>query len=160
MSERCRDSAVSVKKKALQCVGELLTVGFERQRQQQEREREKEKTLLHISTSDLQAKPTCSVVQKAWLQGVVPTVMDSESSVQDKALEALDQVLLSQVKPYSPSRYLDTSQRLTWDLLGLLCDECQNLRLDILENKIKCMKQILHEEPNMNIFVFMCVSLR
>lgn len=81
--------------------------------------------------SDLQAKPECCVVQMAWLQGVVPAVVDSESSVQDKALEALDQVLLSQVKLYSPSRHLDGSQRLTWDLLGLLCHECQNLRLDI-----------------------------
>ncbi|XP_032362821.1 condensin-2 complex subunit D3-like [Etheostoma spectabile] len=98
LSERCRDPAVSVKKKALQCIGELLT-----------------------------AKPECSVVQKAWLQGVVPAVVDSENSVQDKALEALDQVLLSQVKPYSASRHLDASQRLTWDLLALLCHDCQNL---------------------------------
>uniref|UniRef100_A0A8C4HUN4 Condensin complex subunit 1 C-terminal domain-containing protein n=1 Tax=Dicentrarchus labrax TaxID=13489 RepID=A0A8C4HUN4_DICLA len=97
LSERCRDPAVSVRKKALQCVGELLTVSLN------------------------------LVVQKAWLQGVVPAVMDSESSVQDKALEALDQVLLSQVKLYSASRHLDSSQRLTWDLLGLLCHECQNL---------------------------------
>ncbi|KAI3363176.1 hypothetical protein L3Q82_011545, partial [Scortum barcoo] len=98
LSERCRDPAVSVKKKALQCVGELLV-----------------------------AKPECRVVQKAWLQGVVPAVVDSENSVQDKAMEALDQVLLSQVKPYSASCHLDAGQRLTWDLLGLLCDECQNL---------------------------------
>ncbi len=73
-------------------------------------------------------------MQKAWLQGVVPAVVDSENSVQDKALEALDQVLLSQVKPYSASRHLDTSQRLTWGLLGLLCHECQNLRLDQLHS--------------------------
>ncbi|KAK2823917.1 hypothetical protein Q5P01_021092 [Channa striata] len=98
LSERCRDPAVSVKKKALQCVGELLA-----------------------------AKPESSVVQKAWLHGVVPAVLDSESSVQDKALEAVDQVLLSQVKPYSVSSHMDASQRLTWDLLGLLCHECQNL---------------------------------
>ncbi|XP_044070420.1 condensin-2 complex subunit D3 [Siniperca chuatsi] len=98
LSERCRDPAVSVKKKALQCVGELLA-----------------------------AKPECSVVQKAWLQGVVPAVVDSENSVQDKALEALDQVLLSQVKPYYANCHLDASQRLTWGLLGLLCHECQNL---------------------------------
>uniref|UniRef100_A0AAQ6IKW9 Condensin-2 complex subunit D3 n=1 Tax=Anabas testudineus TaxID=64144 RepID=A0AAQ6IKW9_ANATE len=98
LSERCRDPAVSVKKKALQCVGELLA-----------------------------AKPDSSVVQKAWLYGIVPAVVDSETSVQDKALEALDQVLLCQVKLYSASRHLDASQRLTWDLLGLLCHECQNL---------------------------------
>ncbi|XP_041803855.1 condensin-2 complex subunit D3 [Chelmon rostratus] len=98
LSERCRDPAVSVKKKALQCVGELLT-----------------------------AKPQCHVVQKAWLQGVVPAVVDSESSVQDKALEALDQVLLSQIKPFSAGCHLNASQRLTWDLLGLLCHECHNL---------------------------------
>uniref|UniRef100_A0A3Q3WCI5 Condensin-2 complex subunit D3 n=1 Tax=Mola mola TaxID=94237 RepID=A0A3Q3WCI5_MOLML len=98
LCERCRDPAVSVKKKALQCVGELLA-----------------------------AKPECRVMQNAWLQGVVPAVVDSESSVQDKALEALDQMLLSQVKLYSPSRHMDFSQRLTWDLLSLLCQECQNL---------------------------------
>ncbi|XP_035770877.1 condensin-2 complex subunit D3 [Neolamprologus brichardi] len=98
LSERCRDPSVSVKKKALQCVGELLSV-----------------------------KPECSVVQRAWLQGVVPAVADSETSVQDKALEALDQVLLSQVKPYSAGCQLDASQRLMWDLLGLLCHQCQKL---------------------------------
>ncbi|XP_060896813.1 condensin-2 complex subunit D3 [Labrus mixtus] len=98
LSERCRDPAVSVKKKALQCLGELLA-----------------------------AKPECSVVQKAWLQGVVPAVVDSESSVQVKALEALDQVLLSRIKPYSADRYMDASQSLTWALLDLLCQECQNL---------------------------------
>lgn len=100
------------------------------------RESSNQKNILQYITrvclllSDHQAKPDCSVVQKAWLQGVVPAVMDSESSVQDKALEALDQVLLSQVKPYSASRHLDASQSLTWSLLGLLCHECQNLRLD------------------------------
>uniref|UniRef100_A0A3P8NRI9 Condensin complex subunit 1 C-terminal domain-containing protein n=1 Tax=Astatotilapia calliptera TaxID=8154 RepID=A0A3P8NRI9_ASTCA len=98
LSERCRDPSVSVKKKALQCVGDLLSV-----------------------------KPECSVVQKAWLQGVVPAVADSETSVQDKALEALDQVLLSQVKPYSAGCHLDASQRLMWELLGLLCHQCQKL---------------------------------
>ncbi|KAM7385039.1 hypothetical protein PAMP_001138 [Pampus punctatissimus] len=98
LSERCRDPAVSVKKKALQCVGELLT-----------------------------AKPECRVVQKAWLQGVVPAVVDSENSVQEKALEALDQVLLSQVKLYSTTSHLDANQRLTWELLDLLCNECQSL---------------------------------
>uniref|UniRef100_A0AAQ5ZBT3 Condensin complex subunit 1 C-terminal domain-containing protein n=1 Tax=Amphiprion ocellaris TaxID=80972 RepID=A0AAQ5ZBT3_AMPOC len=98
LSERCRDPAVSVKKKALQCVGELLA-----------------------------AKPECRDVQKMWLQGVVPAVVDSENSVQDKALEALDQVLLSQIKPYSASSHMSVSQRLTWDLLDLLCNECQNL---------------------------------
>uniref|UniRef100_A0A3B4F3T7 Non-SMC condensin II complex subunit D3 n=1 Tax=Pundamilia nyererei TaxID=303518 RepID=A0A3B4F3T7_9CICH len=100
LSERCRDPAVSVKKKALQ----YLTL-----------------------TSLCQVKPECSVVQKAWLQGVVPAVADSETSVQDKALEALDQVLLSQVKPYSAGCHLDASQRLMWELLGLLCHQCQKL---------------------------------
>lgn len=71
------------------------------------------------------------MAQKAWLQGVVPAVIDSESSVQDKALEVLDQVLLSQVKLYSPNCTMDTSQRLAWDLMSLLCHECQNLRSDI-----------------------------
>ncbi|XP_043992629.1 condensin-2 complex subunit D3 isoform X1 [Gambusia affinis] len=98
LAERSRDPAVSVKKKALQCLGELLT-----------------------------AKPGSVEVQKAWLLGVVPAVVDSENSVQDKALEVLDQVLLSQVKHYSERRHMDYSERLTWDLLDLLCNECRNL---------------------------------
>ncbi|XP_068184281.1 condensin-2 complex subunit D3 isoform X2 [Antennarius striatus] len=96
--ERSRDLAVSVKKKALQCVGELLAV-----------------------------KPGCSAVQEAWLRGVLPAVVDAEGSVQEKALEALDQVLLQQLTPYSRGRHLDASQQLTWDLLGLLCHQCQDL---------------------------------
>uniref|UniRef100_A0A3P9HQG6 Non-SMC condensin II complex subunit D3 n=1 Tax=Oryzias latipes TaxID=8090 RepID=A0A3P9HQG6_ORYLA len=98
LSERTRDPAVSVRKKALQCVGELLS-----------------------------AKPECSTVQKAWLQGVLPAVVDSESSVQEKALDALEQVLLSQVKLYNGGHHMDADQRLTWDLLGLLSHECRNL---------------------------------
>lgn len=72
------------------------------------------------------------MVQKAWLQAVVPAVVDSDTSVQEKVLETLDQVLLSQVKQYSASRHMDAGQRLTWDLLGLLCNECRSLRLDQL----------------------------
>ncbi|KAM9809913.1 condensin-2 complex subunit D3 isoform X2 [Syngnathus typhle] len=98
LSERCRDPAVSVKKKALQCVDEIL-----------------------------HAKPDCSLVQKAWLLGVVPAVEDGESSVQEKALEALEHILISQVKAYAACRHLDSSQRLTWKLLNLLCEECRNL---------------------------------
>lgn len=101
----------------------------------------REENVLHINfksisviSSDRQAKPECSVVQKAWLQGVVPAVVDAESSVQDRALEALDEVLLSHIKPYSASRHLDANQRLTWDLLVMLCHECRNLRLDQLHS--------------------------
>lgn len=68
------------------------------------------------------------MVQKAWLQGVIPAVLDTETTVQDKALENLDQVLLSQVKLYSAGRHLDAAQRLTWSLLALLCSQCQELR--------------------------------
>lgn len=98
------------------------------------------------------------MVQKAWLQGVMPAVVDSESTVQDKALEALDQVLLSHVKPYSPGRYLDGSQRLTWDLLGLLCHECQNLRLDI-KSSLSFIYIYIKKKNNNNrkiLYVYLC----
>ncbi|KAL4608684.1 condensin-2 complex subunit D3 [Arapaima gigas] len=98
LSDRCRDPAVSVKKKALQCLMDLLL-----------------------------ALPGSSLVQKAWLKGVVPAVIDSESSVQEKALECLDQAILSQIKSYSSYRAQDTSQKLAWDLLELLCGESQDL---------------------------------
>ncbi|XP_062309171.1 condensin-2 complex subunit D3 isoform X2 [Osmerus eperlanus] len=98
LSERCRDPALSVKKKAMQCLGELL-----------------------------HAHSHSRVVQRAWLRGLLPAIMDPESSVQDKALESLEQVVLSQVKKHSPSSWEDAGQKLCWDLLGLLCDDCQDL---------------------------------
>uniref|UniRef100_A0A673XF30 Condensin-2 complex subunit D3 n=1 Tax=Salmo trutta TaxID=8032 RepID=A0A673XF30_SALTR len=75
----------------------------------------------------IQAHPENSLVQKAWLRGVVPAVVDAESSVQEKALECLEQTILSQVKSHGSYSYRDAQQTLTWDLLGLLCDNCQDL---------------------------------
>uniref|UniRef100_A0A3B4AMU5 Non-SMC condensin II complex, subunit D3 n=1 Tax=Periophthalmus magnuspinnatus TaxID=409849 RepID=A0A3B4AMU5_9GOBI len=98
LASRCRDPAVSVKKKALQCVGETLSV-----------------------------KPCCGGVQVAWLEGVCSAVMDAESSVQERALEALDDVLLSHIKIFSENTFLDRGQRLAWDLLDRLCHDCHTL---------------------------------
>lgn len=75
----------------------------------------------------IQTHPENSLVQKAWLRGVVPAVVDAESSVQEKALECLEQTILSQVKSHGSYSYRDAQQTLTWDLLGLLCDNCQDL---------------------------------
>lgn len=65
-------------------------------------------------------------MQVAWLRGVVVSVIDTETSVQEKALELLDLIILQHIK--DPSQFTDTAQRLTWDLLKLMCDECADLR--------------------------------
>ncbi|XP_072526463.1 condensin-2 complex subunit D3 [Salminus brasiliensis] len=98
LSERCRDPAVSVKKKAMQCLMDLIT-----------------------------ALSDNAEVQEAWLRGVVPAVIDSESSVQEKALECLDDLILKHIKSHASYRHGDTSQKLAWDLLGLICEKCQDL---------------------------------
>ncbi|XP_051494287.1 condensin-2 complex subunit D3 isoform X2 [Apus apus] len=98
LQDRCRDPAVSVRKQALQAVTELLL-------SQQEN----------------------VLVQKAWLNGVVPAVMDTENSVQEKALDCLDQLLLQPIKHYSKFRGEDGRQALAWDLLTLLTSESQEL---------------------------------
>ncbi|XP_010137945.1 PREDICTED: condensin-2 complex subunit D3, partial [Buceros rhinoceros silvestris] len=98
LQERCRDPAVSVRKQALQSVTELL-----------------------VSQHDN------VLVQKAWLNGVVPVVMDTESSVQEKALDCLDQLLLQHIKHYNKFRREDERQALAWDLLTLLTSENQEL---------------------------------
>ncbi|KAI7810837.1 condensin-2 complex subunit D3 isoform X1 [Triplophysa rosa] len=98
LSDRCRDPAVSVKKKAMQCLMDLLA-----------------------------ALPDNLEVQEAWLRGVLPAVIDSESSVQEKALECLDHVILAHIKSQGKYHHGDTSQRLAWDLLGLMCEKCEDL---------------------------------
>uniref|UniRef100_A0A672MDN4 Condensin-2 complex subunit D3 n=1 Tax=Sinocyclocheilus grahami TaxID=75366 RepID=A0A672MDN4_SINGR len=66
-------------------------------------------------------------VQEAWLRGVLPAVMDSESSVQEKALECLDHVVIAHIKSQGKYQDSDASQKLAWELLGLLCEKCQDL---------------------------------
>nr|XP_030146630.3 condensin-2 complex subunit D3 isoform X1 [Taeniopygia guttata] len=98
LRERCRDPAVSVRKQALHSITDLLL-----------------------------SQHSNVLVQKAWLNGVVPVVMDAESSVQEKALDCLDQLLLQHIKPYHKSRSDDGRQELAWDLLSLLSSENQEL---------------------------------
>uniref|UniRef100_A0A8B9T8M9 Condensin-2 complex subunit D3 n=1 Tax=Anas platyrhynchos TaxID=8839 RepID=A0A8B9T8M9_ANAPL len=97
LQERCRDPAVSVRKQALQSITELLSQ--------------------HDNV----------LVQKAWLHGVVPVVMDTENSVQEKALDCLDQVLLQHIKHYTKFQSEDQKQTLAWELLTLLTSESQEL---------------------------------
>lgn len=75
-----------------------------------------------------QSQPDNVLVQKAWLNGVVPVVMDTESSVQEKALDCLDQLLLQHIKYYNKLRSEDGKQALAWDLLTLLTSENQELK--------------------------------
>ncbi|XP_062364554.1 condensin-2 complex subunit D3 [Cinclus cinclus] len=98
LRDRCRDPAVSVQKQALHSITELLL-----------------------------SQQSNVLVQKAWLNGVLPVVMDAESFVQEKALDCLDQLLLQHIKCYSKSRSDDGRQKLAWDLLSLLSSECQEL---------------------------------
>ncbi|XP_003795966.1 condensin-2 complex subunit D3 [Otolemur garnettii] len=98
LRDRCRDPAVSVRKQALQSLTELLM-----------------------------AQPGCVQIQKDWLMGIVPVVMDCESTVQEKALECLDQVLLQNIKHHSKFHTGDNSQVLAWALLTLLSTESPGL---------------------------------
>ncbi|NWS33478.1 CNDD3 protein, partial [Polioptila caerulea] len=98
LRDRCRDPAVSVRKQALHSITELLLSQHS-----------------HV------------LVQKAWLNGVVPVVIDAESSVQEKALDCLDQLLLQHIKHYNKSRSGDKRQELAWDLLSLLSSESPEL---------------------------------
>ncbi|KYO38976.1 condensin-2 complex subunit D3 [Alligator mississippiensis] len=96
IQDRCRDPAISVRKQALQSITELLM-----------------------------SQPSNILIQKAWLTGVVPVVMDTESSVQEKALVCIDQLLLQNIKHYSRFSHEDRNQALAWDLLTLFTSESQ-----------------------------------
>ncbi|XP_041098371.1 condensin-2 complex subunit D3 [Polyodon spathula] len=98
VQDRCRDPAVSVRKQAVQSLTELLT-----------------------------AQPGNRLVQKAWLTGVVPVVLDAENSLQEKALDCLDQAILHHIKCYDKYSNDDSHQKLAWDLLEHLGGESQEL---------------------------------
>ncbi|XP_078388058.1 condensin-2 complex subunit D3 isoform X1 [Cetorhinus maximus] len=98
LQDHCRDPAPSVRKQALQSITDLLL-----------------------------AQPCNSVLQKAWMNGVIPIVIDSESSVQEKALECLNQVIIQQIKDYRQFNDEDKYQKLSWDVLTFLALESQEL---------------------------------
>ncbi|MGH0146152.1 UNVERIFIED_CONTAM: hypothetical protein FKN15_055309 [Acipenser sinensis] len=98
VQERCRDPAVSVRKQALQSLTELLT-----------------------------AQPGNRLVQESWLTGVVPVVLDTENSLQEKALDCLAQTILHHIKHYDKYSNDDSHQKLAWDLLAHLGGESQEL---------------------------------
>nr|XP_033774995.1 condensin-2 complex subunit D3 isoform X2 [Geotrypetes seraphini] len=98
LQDRCRDPAVSVRKQALQSLTDLL-----------------------------KAQSHNIMIQKAWLAGVVPVVIDSENSVLEKALDCLDQLILQHVKHYNKFSQDDRNQKLAWDLLILVTTEKQEL---------------------------------
>ncbi|XP_070621308.1 condensin-2 complex subunit D3 isoform X1 [Erythrolamprus reginae] len=98
VQERCRDPALSVRKLALQSVTELL-----------------------------QSQPKNLLMQKTWLVGVIPVVMDCETSVQEKVLECIDHLLLQPLKPCHKFTHQDKDQVLAWDLLTLITKENQEL---------------------------------
>ncbi|GCB74010.1 condensin-2 complex subunit D3 [Scyliorhinus torazame] len=98
LQDHCRDPAPSVRKQALQSITDLLL-----------------------------AQPCNSVLQKVWMNGVIPIVIDSESSVQEKALDCLHKVIIQQIKDYRQFSDEDKYQRLAWDILTFLAIEYQEL---------------------------------
>ncbi|XP_066495469.1 condensin-2 complex subunit D3 [Tiliqua scincoides] len=98
LQDRCRDPAVSVRKQALQSITDLLM-----------------------------SQPSNVLIKKAWLAGVVPVLLDCENSVQERALDCLDQVLLQPIRHANKFTCQDRSQALAWDLLMLFTNESQEL---------------------------------
>ncbi|XP_033027677.1 condensin-2 complex subunit D3 [Lacerta agilis] len=98
LQDRCRDPAISVRKQALQSITDLLL-----------------------------SQPDNVLIQKAWLTGVVPVIMDCEDSVRGKALEFLDRLLLQPIKHCNKFSHEDRGQVLAWDLLTHFTKESQEL---------------------------------
>ena len=94
LKSRCFDSALSVRKQALSTVtGALLT---------------------HAQNA---------AMQKAWLEAVMPLIMDSEDSIRTKCLELLDSIFLEALSNTSTSA---ARQTLAWELLQCM-DEKQDM---------------------------------
>ncbi|KAK7500453.1 hypothetical protein BaRGS_00008360, partial [Batillaria attramentaria] len=92
LCERCRDYALSVRKQALVSLTEILL--------------------------QFQNDPK---IQRGWLKGVLPMLWDQEMSVQEKCLEILDQVILSNIVPCHRSKSDDHT--MAWQLLTVISKE-------------------------------------
>ncbi|KAM7435860.1 Condensin-2 complex subunit D3 [Porites harrisoni] len=66
-------------------------------------------------TTLLQERPACTMVHSLWLDGVLPLVMDRETTAQEKCFQILEDVLISNIVPQSKST--NQCHVLTWNLL-------------------------------------------
>ncbi|XP_078451127.1 condensin-2 complex subunit D3 isoform X3 [Lampetra planeri] len=93
--ERCHDPALSVRKQSLLSLTNLL-----------------------------KSHPENGTLLRAWLKGLLPAVIDRETSVQEKVLEYLDEVILKNVKEKQTgtggSSNHDPSHKRAWDILEIL----------------------------------------
>ncbi|XP_067654633.1 condensin-2 complex subunit D3-L-like isoform X2 [Haliotis asinina] len=89
LEERCADPALSVRKQAMMSLTELL--------------------MQHT---------TDTKIQRAWLDGVLPLVMDRETTLQDKCIETLEDIVLNNVVPHNRSK--DEEHQLVWSLLSIM----------------------------------------
>ncbi|XP_012944788.1 condensin-2 complex subunit D3 [Aplysia californica] len=90
LRSRCRDPALSVRKQAVQCLAELL-----------------------------EAFPTDANFQKAWVFGLMPQVMDKETSVQEKCFDVLEETILQKIQ----TRNRSSDAAVEWALLNIISKE-------------------------------------
>ncbi|RMX45333.1 hypothetical protein pdam_00000748 [Pocillopora damicornis] len=115
--KRTRDEKVGVRKAALQALESVITLNLD------SLERVDVLTLhdccmdpalsvrrqaMVSLTSLLQERPKCTMVHSLWLEGVLPLVMDRETTAQEKCFQILEEVLLHNIVPLS-KRYLHSA---------------------------------------------------
>ncbi|KAL5006443.1 hypothetical protein ScPMuIL_015249 [Solemya velum] len=99
LKERCRDPSLTVRKQAMQSLTDLL---------------------LDMSHDEH--------LQRMWLDGVLPLVIDRETSLQEKCFETLEGIVLNNIVPFQKSQ--GSQYELVWGLLGIMAKyECVDLRL-------------------------------
>ncbi|XP_016136259.1 condensin-2 complex subunit D3-like [Sinocyclocheilus grahami] len=76
-----------------------------------------------VMNSSLQNEETLTLFKKH----VSDPKINARKSALEKALECLDHVVIAHIKSQGKYRDDDTSQKLAWDLLGLMCEKCQDL---------------------------------
>ncbi|KAK3583282.1 hypothetical protein CHS0354_011171 [Potamilus streckersoni] len=92
LRDRCRDPALSVRKQAMMSLTELL-----------------------------QGCPFENNLQSAWLDGILPLIIDRETTLQEKCLEILEEVILGNIVP--SNRSTKDCHELAWGILGVLAKD-------------------------------------
>ncbi|XP_052797938.1 condensin-2 complex subunit D3-like [Mya arenaria] len=89
LKDHCRDPGLSVRKQALQSLTDLL--------------------------ADF---PTDIIIQTTWLEGALPLVIDRESTLSEKCMETLEEIVISNVVLAVRSK--SESHTLAWELLNII----------------------------------------
>ncbi|XP_076344114.1 condensin-2 complex subunit D3-like [Tachypleus tridentatus] len=143
ISRRCSDQKVNVRKASLQVLENILIIKEINTLESYIKLLETHcldpavlvrKQAVQSLSNLLESSPLSATIQKHWMQGVLPLVLDAENSIQEKCLEMIDNLLLQNI--------VSKTQEAHWEMAWKIMD-------NVASNEYQDMQRYLQKAIQM-----------